>query len=75
VLGAAAALLLERRERADRVPVDKNPRLQAAGRRGIRASGMNTNHYRCRDCGMETTAGPLTGHQKATSHVGRSRVK
>ena len=52
----------------------KNPRLAAAGRRGITASGMNARRYRCKGCGMETTAGPLTRHQQATGHDGRASV-
>ncbi len=49
----------------------KNPRLAAAGRRGIAASGMNSDRYRCGGCDMVTTAGPLTAHQRATGHAGR----
>lgn len=55
------------------LPTDtgKNPRLVAAGRRGIAASGMNSDRYRCGGCEMVTTAGPLTAHQRATGHEGR----
>jgi hypothetical protein len=49
----------------------KNPRLAAAGRRGVAASGMNSDRYRCGGCEMVTTAGPLTAHQRATGHEGR----
>jgi len=49
----------------------KNPRLVAAGRRGVAASGMNSHRYRCGGCEMVTTAGPLTGHQRVTGHEGR----
>jgi hypothetical protein len=49
----------------------KNPKLAAAGRRGVVASGMNSDRYRCGDCEMVTTAGPLTAHQRATGHEGR----
>lgn len=49
----------------------KNPRLAAAGRRGMAASGMNSDRYRCGGCEMVTTAGPLTAHQRATGHEGR----
>ena len=49
----------------------KNPKLAAAGRRGIAASGMNSDRYRCGGCEMVTTAGPLTAHQRATRHEGR----
>jgi hypothetical protein len=52
-------------------PTGKNPRLAAAGRRGIAASGMNSDRYRCGGCEMVTTAGPLTAHQRATGHEGR----
>jgi hypothetical protein len=52
----------------------KNPRLAAAGRRGIAASGMNSDRYRCGGCEMVTTAGPLTAHQRATGHEGRFRA-
>jgi len=52
----------------------RNPRLAAAGRRGIAASGMNRDRYRCGGCEMVTTAGPLTGHQRVTGHEGRFKV-
>lgn len=48
----------------------KNPRLAAAGRRGVAASGMNSHRVRCSVCGLETTRGPMTGHQRATGHEG-----
>jgi len=52
----------------------RNPRLAAAGRLGIAASGMNSDRYRCGGCEMVTTAGPLTGHQRVTGHEGRFKV-
>jgi hypothetical protein len=61
--GAAAVWLLK--------PVP--PRVRQ-GRTAIEASGMNRKHYRCQTCGLETTAGPLTSHQKASGHAGRERV-
>jgi hypothetical protein len=66
------SLVVVAREDAE-APADagKNPRLAAAGRRGIAASGMNSDRYRCGGCEMVTTAGPLSAHQRATGHEGR----
>jgi hypothetical protein len=52
----------------------KNPKLAAAGRKGIAVSGMNSDRFRCGTCGMETTAGPMSGHQRATGHEGRFKL-
>lgn len=82
LVGALGAALWQRLDAAPMVvvagedaeaPTDtgKNPRLAAAGRRGITASGMNSDRYRCGGCEMVTTAGPLTAHQRATGHEGR----
>lgn len=70
LVGAVGAALWHRFAEAPTDP-GKNPRLAAAGRRGIAASGMNSDRYRCGGCEMVTTAGPLTGHQRATGHEGR----
>jgi hypothetical protein len=48
----------------------KHPGLAAAGRRGVAASGMNTDRFRCGTCGMESTKGPLTRHQRTHDHEG-----
>jgi hypothetical protein len=80
LLGAALGFLLGRYRPTDGLVVvaedapPKNPKLAAAGRKGIAVSGMNSDRYRCGTCGMETTAGPMTGHQRATGHEGRFKV-
>lgn len=54
---------------------DKNPRLAAAGRRGIAASGLNSKRFTCKVCGYgPTTAGPLGVHHKAAGHRGRVKA-
>lgn len=55
-----------------------------AGRKGGRIGGKrgrakgarvaNALRYRCLECGMVTSPGPLGTHQKATGHSGRTRV-
>lgn len=48
----------------------KHPGLAAAGRKGVAAFGMNTDRFRCGTCGMESTKGPLTRHQRTHHHEG-----
>jgi hypothetical protein len=52
----------------------KNPKLVAAGRKGIAKAGLNAKRYRCAECDKTTTAGPLGVHQKKTGHTGRVEV-
>jgi hypothetical protein len=40
----------------------------------INALKLPQPRYRCGECEMTTTSGPLSRHQKATGHVGRNKV-
>jgi hypothetical protein len=76
-LGFAVAVALDRRAPAEPVSVvapDKNPKLVAAGRRGVVAAGLNSRRYRCAECDYTTTAGPLGQHHRRSGHEGRIRV-
>jgi hypothetical protein len=79
LVGAVVGFALGRRRPADGLVVvgdakGKHPGLAAAGRKGIAVSGMNNDRFRCGTCDMETTAGPLSRHQRATGHEGRFKV-
>jgi hypothetical protein len=57
-LDAPSMVVVDAEDAEASTDTDKNPRLAAAGRRAIAASGMNSHRYRCGGCEMVTTADP-----------------
>jgi hypothetical protein len=56
-----------------RPPVTRlNERRREISREAVKKT--NAQRYRCGECGLETTPGPLSRHQRRTGHEGRVRV-
>jgi hypothetical protein len=56
-----------------RPPVARlNERRREISREAVKKT--NAQRYRCGECDMETTPGPLARHQRRTGHEGRIRV-
>jgi hypothetical protein len=80
LVGGAAVAFCSRLERPVAVAAEPaetptrvvSEKAHAASKRTARR--LNSTRLRCEECGLETTPGPMGGHQRATGHTGRIKV-
>lgn len=55
-----------------RARLNAEPELRVRYREGAVRAAASRKKYRCGECSMETYAGAMTGHQRASGHTGRT---
>jgi hypothetical protein len=71
--GGTASAKMQRSNRINRFdPVVQGERGAIGGKIGIRVT--NAQRWECHDCGLVTSPGPLSLHQRAKNHRGKSKL-